>query len=79
MLKETVWVHSIIDWTSILCIQVGNNSMGDFRHFMTAPFAGNVHQGLRWEQAFRKMLNSFKNSKETVPQILKKSVILKCH
>ena len=44
MFKETVWVHSIIDWTSILYIEEGNNSMNDSRqvalHFMAAPFAG---------------------------------------
>ena len=44
MLKETVWVHSVINWTSILCNKVDKNSMDDFRqvalHFMAALFAG---------------------------------------
>ena len=43
MLKETVWVYSIINWTSILCIQVDKNSTGDRQvalHFMAALFAG---------------------------------------
>ena len=61
-------MHSIIDWTSILCIQVGKNSMGDFGqvalHSLAAPFAITFHQYLRREQAFSKMLNSVKNSKE---------------
>ena len=82
MFKETVWVHSSFDWTSIIYIEVGKNSMGDSRqvalHFMAAPLAGKCNQDLGWEQAFNKKLNSVKNSKGNLTTDFEKSVILKC-